>query len=768
MQGDAYTKKARQIVTLARQEAEQLGHSFVGSEHLILAMLSDGSNVGAAVLRTHRVHLQRFQQAVLQELGRETPTTLSEDAFTPALRRILRSAEKMKPRQGDLTGVSSESLLLAVLRDEHCGAAMLLRGMGISLNALRASCGQGERSEGIPEDSFPQFDRKICPTLAKYARHLTEPLLADRFDPLVGREKEMQQVMQILLRRSKNNPVLIGAAGVGKTAIVEGIAKRILEGNVPPALRSRVILSVDLTAMLAGAKYRGDFEERLKACMDEAAADPQILLFIDELHMIAGTGAAEGAIDAANALKPRLARGELQVIGATTEDEYRKVIAKDAALSRRFQPVRVAEPCPSDAVEMLHGLRPHYESFHGLDIGADAIEAAVQYSVRYLHDRALPDKALDLLDEACAACRLKTERQMPECAADWGTPAVHTQDIERIVAEKTGIPVCRLTEPEAERLLHLEESLRRNVIGQEEAISAVAQAIRRSRTGLRGQGRPVGAFLFLGMTGTGKTELAKSIADTLFSGNIIRMDMSEYMEKHTASRLLGAPPGYIGYDEGSSLAERVRRCPYSVVLFDEIEKAHPDVLSLLLQILEDGTLTDGQGNRADFSETLVILTSNLGAETLQTGVIGFSDAAAQESEQRAQILSVLRRSMRPELLHRLDAAIVFRRLSAKDYTEIAAMQLRGLADRAKACGTTLSWTPDTAELLANSADTVHGGARAIRTAMTQQIEPLLADSLLRADHRKKRLCVRNGAFAVEDAAEETVHSLTCPAAQHGE
>ena len=747
MQEENYTKKARQIVAQAQREAEQLGHSFVGSEHLILAMLSDGSNVGAAILRTHRVHLQRFQQAVLQEIGKEPPVTLTPDAYTPAFRRILRLAERMRTHSGEEQAISSESLLLAVLHDEHCGAAMLLRGMGVSLAALRSACTQADPGDLEEPGSFPQFDRKICPTLSKYARHLTEPLAAERFDPLIGREQEIQQVMQILLRRTKNNPVLIGAAGVGKTAIVEGIAKRILSGSVPAALRSKVILSVDLTAMLAGAKYRGDFEERLKACMDEAASDSQIILFIDEVHMIAGTGAAEGAIDAANALKPRLARGELQVIGATTEDEYRRVIAKDAALARRFQPVRVPEPTPAAAVEMLHGLRPRYEEFHGLDIGADAIEAAVQYSVRYLHDRALPDKALDLLDEACAAVRLKPDN--PE--SFFSEPAVHTDDIERVLSDKTGIPVCKLTESEADRLLHLEETLRERIIGQDEAVSAVAQAIRRSRSGLRGKGRPIGAFLFLGMTGTGKTELAKCIADTMFSGSCIRIDMSEYMEKHTASRLIGAPPGYVGYEEGQSLAERMRRSPYSLVLFDEIEKAHPDVLSLLLQILEDGTLTDGQGNQADFSDALIILTSNLGAEALQNGVIGFADAEKQETEQRQQLLSVLKKSIRPELLHRLDAAIVFRKLNSEDYTKIAAIQLHSLADRAKACGTALSWTSDAAELLIASADTAHGGARAIRTAVTQQVEPLLADSLLRSEKGAKRLCVRNGAFAVEEA-----------------
>ena len=745
MQKEAYTKKAAAIVAKAKQEAEALGHSFVGSEHLILAMLTDGSNVGAAILRTHHVPLQRFQQAVLQELGRSEPVRLGADACTPALLRILHSAERHRTAEaGMLRQVSSEGLLRAVLADEQCGASVLLRGMGISLNMLRAACGQQMQILDAEQAGFPQFDRKACPALAAYAHHMTDPMTAEGYDPLIGRAQELRQVMQILLRRTKNNPVLIGAAGVGKTAIVEGLAARILRGDVPQALAGRVILSLDLAALLAGAKYRGDFEERLKACMDEAAANPDLLLFIDELHMIAGTGAAEGAIDAANLLKPRLARGELQIIGATTEAEYRRQIEKDAALARRFQPVTVAEPTAADAAEMLHGLREKYESFHHVTIGADAIHAAVEYSVRYLHDRALPDKALDLLDEACAAKRLQ--------GTEHALPAVRQADIERTVTEKTGIPAETLTASETERLLHLEEELRRHVIGQDEAITAVAQAIRRSRAGLRKRGRPVGAFLFLGATGIGKTALADCIADTLYGGSCIRFDMSEYMEKHTAARLIGAPPGYVGYGEGMSLAERVRRAPYSLILFDEMEKAHPDVLSLLLQILEDGRLTDSSGITADFSECLLILTSNLGAEQLQTGVIGFADPAAGDSTGRERLLSVLRRTMKPELLHRLDAAIVFRTLNDSDLTQITRLRLGELAARAAACGTALTWTPEAEEMLLKQADTAHGGARAIRTALTQLAEPLLADSLLQKRGGARQLCVRDGVLAIEQQA----------------
>ncbi len=746
MQKDVYTKKARQIIAHSKTQAEALGHSFIGTEHLILAMLADGSNVGAAILRTHRVPLQRFQQAVLEEIGRAAPVHLTENACTPAFRRILHHAERQTIQQDANTAlVSSESLLRAVLQDEHCGASAILRAMGIPLTLLRNACGQELASCGAVQDAFPQFDKKSCPVLAQYARNLTDPIAAESFDPLIGRENEIQQIMQIMLRRNKNNPVLIGQAGVGKTAIVEGIAQRILHGEVPASIRNRVILSLDLTALLAGAKYRGDFEERLRACIEETIRNPEITLFIDELHMITGTGAAEGAIDAANILKPRLARGELQIIGATTDEEYRRQIAKDAALARRFQPVRIAEPTAAEATEMLNGLCRQYENFHSVEIAPDAIGAAIQYSVRYLHDRALPDKALDLLDEACAAKRLQwRQKEDPE-----QYPAIRQGDIAHMVAVKTGIPAESLTESESERLLRLEETLRRRVIGQDEAVKAVSQAIRRSRSGLRKTGRPIGSFLFLGATGIGKTELAKCIADEMFAGSLIRMDMSEYMEKHNAARLIGAPPGYVGYDESGTLVERVRRAPYSVVLFDEMEKAHPDVLSLLLQIMEDGTLTDSTGNQADFSETMLILTSNLGAETLQQGVIGFGDAADTANQQKKNLRSVLKKTMKPELLHRLDAAIVFRQLSDADLLQIAQIQLSDLANRAAACGASLTWTQEAEQLLLSAADTAHGGARAIRTALTQQAEPLLAESLLRTANGAHCLCVRNGILTVE-------------------
>ncbi len=746
---DNYTEKAARIKEEMLRQAEQLGHTFIGSEHLVLAMLHDGNNVGAAILRANRVSPQRFREALVREVGSGDPIRLTPSAYTPALRRILRRAEQ---KRSDALLVSSERLLEAVLHEEQCGAVMLFRSMGLSLNLLRAACSR--QCSPVPAEQ-PRFDAKQCPNLAKYAADLTDPAAAERMDPLIGREHEIAEVMQILLRRTKNNPVLIGRAGVGKTAIVEGLAQRILRGEVPEMLRDRVLLSLDLAALLAGARYRGDFEERLKACIDEAADDPRMILFIDELHTITGAGAAEGAMDAANLLKPRLARGEIRLIGATTDDEYRRSIEKDAALERRFQPVYVAEPDEAGAEQMLRGLRQQYEHFHNVTIGGDAIHAAVRYSARYLHDRALPDKAFDLLDEACAKVRLRAMHDDAETASEL---TVSAAEIEHLISEKTGIPADTLTESETDRLLRLDRLLREKIIGQDEATAAVTQAIRRSRAGLSGAGRPIGSLLFLGATGVGKTALVQCIADVLFDGHLIRMDMSEYTEKHNAARLIGAPPGYVGYDDGNSLVERVRRQPYSVVLFDELEKAHGDVLTLLLQILEDGTLTDGQGRKADFSQCMVILTSNLGAEEMQHTGLGFSGAASAYADARTRLMDTLRKRMRPELLGRIDETVVFRTLTDADYMRITEMQLAVLRERSAARGCVLSWEAGAVRWLKDHADTAHSGARAVRPAVTQLAEPLLADQILRGCSGAIRLCVREGQLTAETvcAAESGV------------
>ena len=733
-----YTEKAKQIVEDALHEAERLGHTFIGSEHLLLSMLSDGNNVGAAILRTNRVTYQKFRQAMIHEVGQGEAVRLTSDAQTPALRRILQKASLM--RQNRDVKISTEHLLYAVLQEQNTGATALLRQMGVSLAAIYGAC---DAQLPISEHTggTVSFDEKSCPNLCKYAKNLTDPHAAEQFDPLIGREQEVERVMRILLRRSKNNPCLIGAAGVGKTAIVEGIAQRILSGNVPPALRDCVILSLDLAAMLAGARYRGDFEERLKACMDEAVAQPHLVLFVDELHIIVGAGAAEGAIDAANILKPRLARGELQMIGATTDAEYRAHIEKDAALSRRFQPVRIEEPSAADAKAMLCGLRARYEAYHGVSISEDAIAAAVDLSVRYLHDRALPDKALDLLDEACAANRLG------HCSAEIASEVAVPQ-IAEIVSSMTGVPAQTLTRSEGELLMQLESKMQAEIIGQDEAIAALCSAIRRNRAGLRAGSRPIGAFLFLGTTGVGKTALAKAAANALYDGHLIRLDLSEYMEKHAVSRLIGAPPGYVGYEAGGTLVEQVRAQPYSVVLFDEIEKAHPDVLGILLQILEDGVLTDGQGRKADFSNALILLTSNLGAEQLSSGCIGFSDAESAGNAQRERVMGAVKSALRPELLHRLDAAIVFRRLTERDYGQIAVQQLTRLQETAKSRGYGLLWTEKAVAQLIAGADVPHAGARGIRTHLTQKVETLLAEQILQNNAESYLLDAADNTFTL--------------------
>lgn len=709
--------------------AERLGHSFIGSEHLLLAILTDENNVAAAILRAHHVTASRFRQALLRELGSAEGTQLTDAARTPALCRILAAAENTGSR------VSSETLLESLLKEESCGAAAMLRSLGVSLNALRDAC----RAKTLPEPV--RFDCKRCPHLAQYAVDLTSPEQLAQYDPLIGREREIEQVMRILLRRVKHNPVLIGRAGVGKSAIVEGIAQRIAAGDVPPALRERCILSLDMASLLAGARYRGDFEERFKACLEEAAADPKVILFLDEMHIVAGAGAAEGALDAANLLKPQLARGKLTLIGATTEEEYRRRIEKDAALSRRFQPVRVAEPTQAETITMLEGLLPCYTAFHGVRVSAEAVKAAVRDSVRYLHDRALPDKALDLLDEACAE---KNLRKLHAHDAEAAEGIVCAADIEQVISAKTGIPLGRLTASDAERAAHLKEKLSAAIIGQEEAIGAVCHAVMRRSAGLHQSGRPVGSLLFLGATGVGKSALAQQLAEELYGGQCIRLDMSEYGEKHNAARLIGAPAGYVGYEDGGSLVDRVRRTPYCLIVFDELEKAHPDVLTLLLQILENGTLTDGQGQQADFSEAMIVLTSNLGASQLQSGGIGF----ANDDTGRERLLSQLRQTVRPELLGRLDEIVVFRRLDAKDHLRIAEGELHALAERSAAAGCAFSWTDEAAAYLAAQADTAHGGARAIRNAVVQQAENPLADLLLRGE-TACRLSVRGDALVAE-------------------
>ncbi len=749
---ERYTAKAVTVLETAVQSASQMGHTYVGSEHVLLAFLQEGANVAASVLHMQNVRTRAVQQAIAASMGRGEVTVLTEASMTPALRRILQSAEQLLAKSGARL-VGTEHMLLAILEESACSAVAILHALDVSCELLTeacaeacAACGTGFSAAGLEPP-----DRKRCATLLKYGKLLTDPATLRARDPLIGRAKEVERLMQILARRTKNNPCLIGEAGVGKTAIVEGLAKLFLQGGLPENLRGKHLVSLDLTAMLAGAKYRGDFEERIKSVVDEVAEAGNIILFIDELHTIVGAGAAEGAIDAANILKPQLARGELQIIGATTVQEYRRHIEKDSALERRFQPVFVEEPTPEAAFAILRGLRENYESFHRIKIDDAVLQSAITLSERYIHDRYLPDKAIDVLDEACARAKMQAQKQPQTGFSLQEQPmtleglhaalvkqreqtepdpvALTSQDLAQVVSTWTGVPVSRITAAENEMLLRLEHSLRERIIGQDAPVHAVSAAIRRGRVGLKDPNRPIGSFLFLGPTGVGKTELARVLADCLFDSgeNMIRIDMSEYMEKHTVSRLIGSPPGYVGHEEGGILTERVRSHPYSLVLFDEVEKAHPDIFHILLQILEDGTLCDAQGRRVDFRNTLIILTSNIGAELLQAGGLGFAADGAQAD---ARVMEAVRKQMRPELLNRLDAITVFRMPTDAGFYQITEKLLGQLAARAMQLGYTLRFSPEAVQALADAPDRARYGARTIRRRITEEVEDLLSRQIL--------------------------------------
>lgn len=770
---ERYTAKAVTVLETAVQSASQMGHTYVGSEHVLLAFLQEGANVAASVLHMQNVRTRAVQQAIAASMGRGEVTVLTEASMTPALRRILQSAEQLLAKSGARL-VGTEHMLLAILEESACSAVAILHALDVSCELLTeacaeacAACGTGFSAAGLEPP-----DRKRCATLLKYGKLLTDPIALRARDPLIGRTKEVERLMQILARRTKNNPCLIGEAGVGKTAIVEGLAKLFLQGGLPDNLRGKHLVSLDLTAMLAGAKYRGDFEERIKSVVDEVAEAGNIILFIDELHTIVGAGAAEGAIDAANILKPQLARGELQIIGATTVQEYRRHIEKDSALERRFQPVFVEEPTPEAAFAILRGLRENYESFHRIKIDDTVLRSAITLSERYIHDRYLPDKAIDVLDEACARAKMQAQKQPQTGFSLQEQPmtleglhaalvkqreqtepdpvALTSQDLAQVVSTWTGVPVSRITAAENEMLLRLEHSLRERIIGQDAPVHAVSAAIRRGRVGLQDPNRPIGSFLFLGPTGVGKTELARVLADCLFDcgENMIRIDMSEYMEKHTVSRLIGSPPGYVGHEEGGILTERVRSHPYSLVLFDEVEKAHPDIFHILLQILEDGTLCDAQGRRVDFRNTLIILTSNIGAELLQAGGLGFAADGAQAD---ARVMEAVRKQMRPELLNRLDAITVFRMPTDADFYQITQKLLGQLAGRAMQLGYTLRFSPEAVQALADAPDRARYGARSIRRRITEEVEDLLSRQILDGaltPGDALQLLYRDGSFSI--------------------
>ena len=786
-----FTKKAQNALNHALIAARSFGHSYVGSEHLLVGLASDSESVSARILAAKGATRAKIIDTITTAIGTGTPTDVTAADLTPRTKQIIEMSAYTSTRLGH-SYIGTEHLLLSLLEETDCVALRVLEALGVSAIDLKNSL--LSYLDGVkptaPVDKAARTQARAdgalrdCPTLASYGRNLTALAKEGKLDPIIGRDAETERVIQILARRQKNNPCLIGEPGVGKTAVVEGLAKRIADGNIPEMLRNKTIVTVDIPSMIAGAKYRGEFEERLKNVMAEVAKRPDIILFIDEIHTLVGAGAAEGALDAANILKPALSRGEMQLIGATTIAEYRKNIEKDAALERRFQSVMVGEPSPEDAVRILRGLRDRYEAHHKLKISDDAIEAAVSLSARYINDRYLPDKAIDLVDEAAsrlrisrytsppdvkalearvdtlcrekeeaikaqdfeAAARLRDEEQALRDELRRETTAwqenrrdaaltVTREDIADIVTAWTGIPVRQMESEESKKLLHLDKILKEHIIGQPEAVDAVAKAIRRGRMGLKDPKRPLGSFLFLGPTGVGKTELCRALALVMFGDRnaIIRVDMSEYMEKHSVSRLIGSPPGYVGYDEGGQLTEKIRRKPYSVVLFDEVEKAHPDVLNILLQILDDGMLTDAQGRRVDFKNTVIILTSNIGASAIteKAKSLGFAAAATDEkAAMEANVMQALKSAFRPEFLNRLDEIIVFNRLTDADIRKIASLLLAELGERICGIGVEIEFDPSLVAYVAEKGFDPIYGARPLRRAITSLVEDSFSEAML--------------------------------------
>ena len=729
-----FTERASGAIAAARDASASLGHSYVGTEHLLLGVAAETEGLGARVLLSRGLDMLALTRLVAAEAGSGEPGA-PEQGLTPNARLAIERAAEDARRLGHGC-IGTEHLLLGLVRTPDCAAARTLAAAGSGPNELytdiMALFGSPESRPGRQEQGRsqaplrPPYRRAETRVLDQYSRDLTLIAGGGGTDPVVGREREISRVIQILSRRTKNNPVLVGEPGVGKTAVAEALARRVARGEVPDTLKNRRIVTLDLASMLAGTKYRGDFEDRVKCIIKEVQRAGDVIVFIDELHTIVGAGSAEGAIDAANILKPALGRGEIQVIGATTPEEYRKHIEKDAALERRFQPVNVPEPDGECCERMLLALRGSLEAHHGLRITDEAVSAAIRLSTRYICDRYLPDKAIDLLDEAASRVRVE------------GSPArtqVEASDVAEVVSAWTGVPASAITEPESERLLRLEEALHRRVVGQDEAVSAVARAIRRGRVGLADPRRPLGSFLFLGPTGVGKTELCRALAEAVYGDEeaLIRLDMSEYMEKHAVSKLIGSPPGYVGYGEGGQLTERVRRRPWSVVLFDEIEKAHEDVYNLLLQIMEDGRLTDSEGRRADFRSTIVVMTSNVGAKAITENrpALGFSGAARDgDGAVREAVMAELRQTFRPEFLNRVDDAIVFRRLTPSDVRRIARGLTDAVRERMRALGVQLEVTDAALDLLAERGFDPTYGARPLRRCICTQLEDPAAEALL--------------------------------------
>lgn len=803
-----FTERAQKVLALAQEEAVRLGHNNVGTEHILLGLVREGEGIAAKALSALGLEAGKIQKEVETLIGRgqEAVQTIH---YTPRAKKVIELSMDEARKLGH-SYVGTEHILLGLIREGEGVAARVLNNLGISLNKARqqvlqllgsnessASGHQGGRASGGAN----------TPTLDSLARDLTQSAQDSGLDPVIGRGKEIQRVVEVLSRRTKNNPVLIGEPGVGKTAIAEGLAQQIINNEVPEILRDKRVMTLDMGTVVAGTKYRGEFEDRLKKVMDEIRQAGNIILFIDELHTLIGAGGAEGAIDASNILKPALARGELQCIGATTFDEYRKYIEKDAALERRFQPIKVQEPTAEESVLILKGLRDRYEAHHRVTITDESIDAAVKLSDRYIADRFLPDKAIDLIDEGASKVRLRSytappnlkeleqkleevrkekdaavqgqefekaaslrdseqrlREQLEETNKEWKqkqgqeNTEVTPDDIAQVVANWTGIPVRKLEQEESERLLKMESILHNRVVGQDEAVKAVSQAVRRARAGLKDPKRPIGSFIFLGPTGVGKTELARAVAEVLFGDEdaIIRIDMSEYMEKHTTSRLVGSPPGYVGHEEGGQLTERVRQKPYSVILLDEIEKAHPEVFNILLQVLEDGRLTDAKGRTVDFRNTALIMTSNVGARELKRNShLGFtvqSDGAAEYSEMKEKVMKELKRAFRPEFLNRIDEIIVFHALEKSHLKQIVSLMSAQLKKRLFEQGIELELTSKAEEKIVELGYDPEYGARPLRRALQKQIEDRLSEELLKGNiekGKKVKIGIRNGEFIVD-------------------
>ncbi len=791
-----FTERARRVISSAAQEAKSLNHDYIGTEHLLLGLTREKDSVAAKVLESLGISLDKVRQEIERIIGKGKEEVKSEQLpLTPRAKRVLELAWAEAQAMGH-NYVGTEHLLLALIREGEGVAAQILINLGADLESVRDKIMEilGEEGERVnpsflKKGGFKKRDRSATPTLDEFGVDLTKLAAEGKLDPVIGREKEIERVIEILSRRTKNNPVLIGDPGVGKTAIVEGLAQKIVAGEVPEVLKNKRIVQLNMANIVAGTKYRGEFEERMRRILKELENAKDVILFIDELHTIVGAGAAEGAIDAGNILKPALARGDIQVIGATTLDEYRKHIEKDAALERRFQPVMVSEPSEEETKAILYGLRDRYEAHHRVKISDEAIDAAAKLSSRYIKDRFLPDKAIDLMDEASAKVRLrstfepedvkKLEKDLEEVVKEkeeavkkqefekaahlrdrekelrtrleeerkkWSEvkgkeePIVTADDIAEVVSRWTGIPVTKLREEEMDKLSRMEELIHKRLINQEEAVKAVCRAIRRARAGLKDPKRPIGSFLFLGPTGVGKTELARALAEFLFGTEdaMIRLDMSEYMEKHSVARLIGAPPGYVGYEEGGQLTEAVRRKPYSVILLDEIEKAHPDVFNILLQVLEDGRLTDGKGRTVDFRNTVVIMTSNVGAEYIRSqSALGFTKGEEESFDRvKDKIMDAVKRTFRPEFLNRLDEIIIFRMLSQEEIKRIVDLMIAKVNERLREQKMEIEITDRAKEFLAKVGYDPIYGARPLRRAIQRHIEDLISEAILKGEFKE--------------------------------